>query len=327
MVALADVGDARADRLDDAGRLVTERHRHRSRARSVHDGEVGVAEPGGGDANQQLAVSGRRQLELLDAQRAALLVGPLGAEVAQNRRARDHERNSATVRLNLSGDSRKRRWPPPANRSKRAPGIRRASSTPFSYGTIRSASPWTTSVGASICSTGETCSTKRQQASYWARQHSGGVGYSSRSARSCSNSSGMLVRPARARRRAASRRARTRAAGGRRSPPRSRSSRPGCGSGSGRRCRADEHKPFDELADAGARASGRCSRPSRSRRRAADGLRVPRRRRRPAPRSSTAPVASASGRRRDSRRRSRGSSPTRPGSGAATTRSRTRARR
>ena len=38
--------------------------------------------------------------------------------------------------------------------SKREPGIRRASSTPFSYGTTRSASPWTTSVGAAISSTG-----------------------------------------------------------------------------------------------------------------------------------------------------------------------------
>ncbi len=56
--------------------------------------------------------------------------------------------------VNRGASSRNDRWPAPGKGSKRAPGIRRASSTPFAYGTTRSASPCATSVGAAISSTG-----------------------------------------------------------------------------------------------------------------------------------------------------------------------------
>ncbi len=92
--------------------------------------------------------------------------------------------------LNRGASSRNNRWPAPGKGSKRAPGIRRASSTPFAYGTTRSTLPCATRVGAVISSTAVTAATKRVQASYCARQQSGGVGCSSRSASSCSNSSG-----------------------------------------------------------------------------------------------------------------------------------------
>ena len=60
VVALADVSDSRPDGLDDAGRLVSEHDRDRARARAVDDREVGVAEPGGDDA--QLQLPGLRRL-------------------------------------------------------------------------------------------------------------------------------------------------------------------------------------------------------------------------------------------------------------------------
>ena len=48
--------------LDDlAGRLVAEDHRHHARPRAVDDRQVGVAEAGGADADQQLARAGRRR--------------------------------------------------------------------------------------------------------------------------------------------------------------------------------------------------------------------------------------------------------------------------
>ena len=49
VVALVDVADSRSDRLDDAGCLVPEHHRHGPGPRPVDDGEVGVAEPRGCD--------------------------------------------------------------------------------------------------------------------------------------------------------------------------------------------------------------------------------------------------------------------------------------
>ena len=310
VVALADVGDARADRLDDAGRLVPEHHRHGSRAafRRRPRGRSGRAR------RRRRAISSsplprRRQLELLDRSAGGVSrVGPLGADLVQDGGARDHERNSATMGLNVSGDSRKSRWPPPANRSKREPGIRRASSTPFSYGTTRSASPCTTSVGASICSTGETARRTVRQASYWARQHSGRGRVLEPVGEELLELVRVLVRPAgREGERHRGARELGRRSVGVRLPGGDRLRRvwarwlgpPVAG--------ADEHEPLDELRDAGARASARCSRPSRSRRRARGGLRAPRRRRRPAPRSSTARAASASGRCRGSRPRSRGS--------------------
>ncbi len=50
-----------AELLDDAGRLVAERHRHRPRPVAVDHRQVGVAQPGRGDLDQHLARTGRRR--------------------------------------------------------------------------------------------------------------------------------------------------------------------------------------------------------------------------------------------------------------------------
>ena len=51
MVAGLKVGDAVAERLDDAARLVAERHRHRPRAVAIDHREIGMAEAGGRDSH------------------------------------------------------------------------------------------------------------------------------------------------------------------------------------------------------------------------------------------------------------------------------------
>src|SRR6185437_6971916 len=84
VVALAHVEHARADLLDDAGRLVTERHRDRARARAVDHRQVGVADARRHDPHEQLARAGRFQLELLDAQRHRLDVRRGCAERAED---------------------------------------------------------------------------------------------------------------------------------------------------------------------------------------------------------------------------------------------------
>ena len=54
VVAGRDLGDAAAHGLDDAGALVAEHDRQRHRVHLVPDDEVGVAEPGGDDADHDL---------------------------------------------------------------------------------------------------------------------------------------------------------------------------------------------------------------------------------------------------------------------------------
>ena len=132
VVALAYVGHSWANRLDDPRGLVPEHHRHGTRPRAVDDGEVRVAEPGRRNPDLELAAPRRRQLELLDRQRLRFGVGPGAADLVQDAAAGDHERKSATSGLKRSGSSRKRRWPAPANVSKRTSGMRSASRTPFS---------------------------------------------------------------------------------------------------------------------------------------------------------------------------------------------------
>ena len=55
MIAAGEVGDARPDLLDDAGRLVPERHRQRARPVAVDHRQVGMAQARGLDPDQHLA--------------------------------------------------------------------------------------------------------------------------------------------------------------------------------------------------------------------------------------------------------------------------------
>src|SRR5699024_1919683 len=65
-VTESEAVDARAELLDDAGGLVTQEHRGGPGAVPVDDGEVGVADPGGLDPHEDLAGSGRVELERSD---------------------------------------------------------------------------------------------------------------------------------------------------------------------------------------------------------------------------------------------------------------------
>jgi hypothetical protein len=71
VVARHEVGHVLAHLLDHARGLVAERHRHRPRAVAVDDGQVGMAQPGGGDPHQHLAPAGPVQLDRRHAQRLA----------------------------------------------------------------------------------------------------------------------------------------------------------------------------------------------------------------------------------------------------------------
>jgi len=125
------VGDAGADGLDDPRRLVAERHRHRARPAAVDDREVGVTEAGGGDAHEQLALTRRLELELVEPERSRVDVRPWQPRLVQDGRTRDQARNSASSAFTRAGSSRKKTCPAPSSVSSRAPGMRRASATPF----------------------------------------------------------------------------------------------------------------------------------------------------------------------------------------------------
>ena len=79
MIARGEVGHVLAQFLDDAGRLVPERHRHRPRPVAVDDGEVGVAQSGRHDPHQHLAPAGRIELDFLDRERLGSSIGRLCA--------------------------------------------------------------------------------------------------------------------------------------------------------------------------------------------------------------------------------------------------------
>ena len=68
MIAGLHVGHLRADRLDDAGRLVTEHRRHRARVLALHEVEVGVAQPGGDRPHQHVVRTDRADLHVVDDQ-------------------------------------------------------------------------------------------------------------------------------------------------------------------------------------------------------------------------------------------------------------------
>ena len=74
MVARLDPGDAGADVLDDSRALVAEHHRQAGLQVAVCDVHVGVAQPGVGVADQNLAVPWPVEIELDDFDRLAHLV-------------------------------------------------------------------------------------------------------------------------------------------------------------------------------------------------------------------------------------------------------------
>ena len=79
-----DVADARADLLDHPGGLVPERHGQRPHPRPVHHRDVGVADAGGLDADEQLAGARRAQLDLLELHGLRLPVGTLVGDGAEH---------------------------------------------------------------------------------------------------------------------------------------------------------------------------------------------------------------------------------------------------
>ena len=72
--------------LDDARRLVAEQHRHRAHPVAVDHRQIGVAQPGGLDADEQLGVTRRRKVELGDGERPGLGVGPGHVRSVRGRR-------------------------------------------------------------------------------------------------------------------------------------------------------------------------------------------------------------------------------------------------
>ena len=76
VVAGGDAGDARADLLDDAGALVAADDREGDGDVAGDEVGVGVAQPGGGQLDEDLLLLGRVELDLLDA--------PLLAEAPQH---------------------------------------------------------------------------------------------------------------------------------------------------------------------------------------------------------------------------------------------------
>src|SRR5438552_2943800 len=69
LVATPDVGHVRANRLDDAGRLVTEHRGGRVDVLALDEVQVAVAHPGGRRPDQHLAGTGRVERHLLDHER------------------------------------------------------------------------------------------------------------------------------------------------------------------------------------------------------------------------------------------------------------------
>jgi hypothetical protein len=55
-----------AELFDDTGRFVTQRHRHRTRAIAVDDGQIRMTQPSRLDAHKDFAVTGRGQIELVN---------------------------------------------------------------------------------------------------------------------------------------------------------------------------------------------------------------------------------------------------------------------
>ena len=138
VVALLEVVDAGADLLDDARRLVAERHRHRPRPVALDHRQVRVAQPRRRDLDQDLARSRRVELDRLDLQRLRLRVGRRSAHLVQHGGSDFHAFSPARRRRVFSGRAPARRPALPAlarARSRiragtRRPSARRAATRP-----------------------------------------------------------------------------------------------------------------------------------------------------------------------------------------------------
>src|ERR687897_176550 len=128
MVAGGHVRDALPHRLDHAGALVAEHHRHAAGAEvAVGEVQVGVADAGGGDAHEQLAGARRVELELLHGERLVVRVQHGGADLHAMRCASSASRSG---RAPTPGPSRGPTGPsgadggasPPRGPSRRAGG-------------------------------------------------------------------------------------------------------------------------------------------------------------------------------------------------------------
>src|SRR5579859_2064096 len=88
VVADLEVIDVTAQPLHDAGGLVAQRHRHRSRSVAVDDREVRVTETGGDDLHQNLAGAGGIQVHSLNGQGSAFRERNRRTHAAENGGAR-----------------------------------------------------------------------------------------------------------------------------------------------------------------------------------------------------------------------------------------------
>ncbi len=83
MVAGREAGGAGSECFDNAGGFVAEHHGHGARADTFDDGEIRMAQAGGGDADEEFAGAGGREFQRFDVQRAGLGVGARQAHLAQ----------------------------------------------------------------------------------------------------------------------------------------------------------------------------------------------------------------------------------------------------
>ena len=79
------IGTAGAHLLDHSGGLVSEQHRHRAHPIAVDHRQIGVTQPGGFDADQEFALTRRRQIQLADGQRFRLGVGAGEPDLLEDR--------------------------------------------------------------------------------------------------------------------------------------------------------------------------------------------------------------------------------------------------
>lgn len=95
MVALDEAVVARAGRDNFTGRLVAERHRHHPRPLAGDHREVGMAESGCPDPDQQLAFAGRIEIQLDSFKRFGLGEGGGQSHLPQNGGRGFHEWTSS----------------------------------------------------------------------------------------------------------------------------------------------------------------------------------------------------------------------------------------
>ena len=84
MVSDLEVGNALPEFVNDAGSLVTERHRHGSRSIAVDDRQIGVAQARGRDLDEHLTIPRRREIDGRDLQRLGRRIWMGGSHVVQH---------------------------------------------------------------------------------------------------------------------------------------------------------------------------------------------------------------------------------------------------